>query len=279
MPESCSLGWHPDLPDFRDYTPWNEKVETLLRRLPPLGTQPSHVDWRDRCTPCREAGAVQERGGPVDICVDLLEQCEHRTQGRQVALSRPFVARTAHRLALTKAVPPMSLRAVWKAIVRFGVPDLDEWPGSEDCWNAEPDAFAYGIARDYSELRYIRLDPRGQSGPDTLERVRTFLAAGFMCVFGIPLCTSAGQDGEIGYPTIFDDVRGGRALMAVGYDDRRRVRSDRGCLAVRSGWGCSWGEDGYGWLPYAYVRERLAVDFWTILEPTWLGAGEFKLPE
>lgn len=278
MTVTCRSGWHPDLPDPRDYTPLHEQIEPLLRTLPALGSPPSHADWRSYCSPCRQVAGVHERTGSVHVCVDLLEQYELRVNGRRLTLSQPFVHCTAHRLAQTQGIPPLSLRAVWKAIVQYGVPPLDVWPGQEAAGDDEPDAFAYQSARRYSELRYVRLDSRGQSGSETLDRVRSFLSAGFLCVFGAPLCTSTGEDGEIGYPTVFDDVRGGHALMAVGYDDRRRIRSDRGCLAVRGGWGPQWGEEGYGWLPYTYVREKLAADFWTIFAPDWFQSGEFRCP-
>jgi C1A family cysteine protease len=68
-------------------------------------------------------------------------------------------------------------------------------------------------------------------------------------------------------------------VVAVGYDDSRRIRSDKGALLVRNSWGPDWGEAGYGWLPYSYVKRRLAMDFWTVLKPAWLRSGEFELPQ
>jgi C1A family cysteine protease len=64
--------------------------------------------------------------------------------------------------------------------------------------------------------------------------------------------------------------------LAVGYDDARAIRSTRGALLTRNSWGTGWGDGGYGWLPEAYVKEQLAVDFWTFLRPEWLGSGEFE---
>jgi len=58
----------------------------------------------------------------------------------------------------------------------------------------------------------------------------------------------------------------------------RRIRSDRGALLMMNSWGHKWGDGGAGWLPYTYVRERLAADFWTLLSPQWLASGDFRRP-
>ena len=73
-----------------------------------------------------------------------------------------------------------------------------------------------------------------------------------------------------------DRIRGGLAVTAVGYDDKRRIRSDKGALLVRNSWGSDWGEQGYGWLPYAYIRERLATDIWTIAEAVLAQVGRVR---
>ena len=107
--------------------------------------------------------------------------------------------------------------------------------------------------------------------------VRSFLAAGFPVAFGLPVPTSISRSAEISYRPAFDSVLSGQALLAVGYDDRW-LSSSRGRLLVRNSWGAAWGDQGYGWVPYAFVEERLAADFWTMLRPDWLASGEFTRP-
>ena len=58
---------------------------------------------------------------------------------------------------------------------------------------------------------------------------------------------------------ITEQVIGGHAVMAVGYDDA----TER--FTVRNSWGTNWGQAGYFEIPYAYLDNvYLANDFWTV---------------
>ena len=170
-------------------------------------------------------------------------------------------------------------RAVWKVIARFGAPDERHWPCRAANFRRCPDPFVYQCARQFPGLRYVRLDGPALPGEAVLARLRSVLAAGFACALGVPVCGAVTADPDIPFPTVFDRICGGQAMVAVGYDDHRYIRSDRGALVVRNGWGSDWGEQGYGYLPYAYIRERLAMDLWTLVDPDWLSSGEFARPE
>ena len=65
--------------------------------------------------------------------------------------------------------------------------------------------------------------------------------------------------GYVPLPQPDDSLLGGHAVVCVGYDDSNQQ------FTFRNSWGSGWGDDGYGFLPYAYVLDPgLASDFWTI---------------
>jgi len=270
------LGWQPDLPDPRDWTVGAEEAAAYLGDLPPKTARPERVDWREYCG--EPVDQRQLRASSAFACAGLLQYFERRASGKLIEPSPMFVYKTARRLSHFEGNSPVGLRTAWKAVVRFGAPPECYWPYDPDRVDEEPDAFTHSYSRDYQSMRYLRLDGRGRRGEEVLETVISFLAAGFVCVFGFPVCTSVSAGGEISYPTRFDRVRGGQAVMAVGYDDKQWYRSDRGMFLIRSSWGPEWGDRGYGCLPYKYAVERLAVDFWTLIKPDWLASGEFHRP-
>jgi C1A family cysteine protease len=60
-------------------------------------------------------------------------------------------------------------------------------------------------------------------------------------------------------PKPTENVLGGHAVLAVGYDDSKSA------VLVRNSWGSGWGLNGYFWLPYDYITNpNLADDMWAI---------------
>lgn len=84
-------------------------------------------------------------------------------------------------------------------------------------------------------------------------------------IFGIKVyssffSTNASKYGIIPMPnTKKESLQGGHCIVLIGYDNTKKV------FKFLNSWGTSWGDAGYGYLPYAYVLSKsLSSDFCTI---------------
>ncbi len=98
----------------------------------------------------------------------------------------------------------------------------------------------------------------------SLPQLKGCLAEGFPFVFGFTVYESFESDevragGVVPMPSSGEQVLGGHAVLAVGYDDGTQR------FLVRNSWGTEWGQHGHFTMPYAYLTERnLSSDFWTL---------------
>ena len=153
-------------------------------------------------------------------------------------------------------------------------------------FDIEPSAFLYSFGSDYRAVKYFRLDPPGTTPGTLLNGSRRTWRAGIPSMFGFTVYTSISQastTGKIPYPVLGETVRGGHAIVVAGYDDNMVIKNmpsgpqTTGAFLIRNSWGTSWGDHGYGWLPYDYVLQGLAEDWWTLISAKWVETGQFGL--
>lgn len=286
--DKVGMGWLPDYPDFRDYTPQHESISPLLQQAAPeaaKSTLPPATDLRAWCSPIEDQGALGSC--TANAGTGLVEYFEKRAFGKHLDASRLFLYKVTRNLSHLKGDTGAFLRSTMGALVLFGVPPEEYWPYVIDDFDKEPPAFCYAFAQTYQALSYYRLDPPGTSKQDLLDRIKTHLAGGLPSMFGFTVYSSRSQaadSGRIPYPTPGEKVEGGHAVNAVGYDDNMKIRNSnpggittQGALLIRNSWGSGWGEHGYGWLPYEFVLKGLAQDWWSLVKSEWIDTGEFGL--
>jgi len=279
---SFGLGWLPDYPDLRDFTHETDQIRTVFERAKSRVVKPQKalsgaVDLRTWCAPIENQGAIGSCTAHAGV--GLVEYFETRAFGRHIDASRLFLYKTTRNLLRWTGDMGAFLRTTMKAMVLFGIPPEEYWPYRTEDFDAEPTAFCYAFGQSYQTIRYYRLDPRGVSSSELLNRIKIFLARGYPSMFGFTVYDSiseaATNGGKIPFPGPGDKMIGGHAVDAVGYDDKMKVGDVTGALLIRNSWGDGWGDRGYGWLPYAYVEEGLAIDWWTILKQEWIDTKKF----
>jgi C1A family cysteine protease len=297
------LGWLPDYPSIKDYTKNQDKVAEKLVRLGQKDSiksmlnkvgvlkeapkaVPASVDLREWCSPIEDQGSLGSCTANAGVA--LVEYFEKRAFGKHLDASRLFLYKVTRNLLHWKGDTGAFLRSTMEAMVLFGVPPEEYFPYKIVDFEVEPSAFLYAFADNYKTIQYYRMDPPGTTKPVLLQTIKTYLCAGLPSMFGFTVYNSLNQaatTGKIPYPVPSDKVTGGHAIVTVGYDDNIKItntnsggKQTKGALLIRNSWGPQWGGmGGYLWLPYEYVLNGLATDWWSLLKNEWINTDQFKI--
>jgi C1A family cysteine protease len=290
------MGWLPDYPDIRDYSFGSKELlgkREIHELVSPTGLGkassailPTSVDLRRWCPPVEDQGELGSC--TANAGVGMVEYYEKRAFGKHIDASRLFLYKATRNLAELEGDSGAFIRSTMGALVLFGIPPEKYWPYTDKApeFDKEPNAFCYSFAENYKGIKYFRHDAQGLSEKTILDSVRKSLAASVPAMFGFTVYSSidqAGRTGKIPFPCSSERVVGGHAIVATGYDDKLEIRnadgdvSTKGALLIRNSWGESWGDGGYGWLPYDYVLKELAADFWSMLKQEWVDTRQFTL--
>ena len=224
---------------------------SVVRRLPAV------VDLRRHCPPVYDQlhlNSCSANAIAAALRYDLLKEGRPHVP----APSRLFIyynERVLGGVAGTNS--PVSLRDGYRTITKVGACAERQWPYDQRRFRRHPSAACYRAALRHRAVAYYRVRR-------AISQLRACLAEGFPFVMAMAVHRSMTQaparhTGVLALPTRRDRLRGGHAVLAVGYDHARRI------ITFRNSWGAGWGDRGYGYMPYAFFASAdLTWDFWTM---------------
>jgi C1A family cysteine protease len=268
MPYKVSrFGWVKDTPDPRDL---------LFTASPVLAAKPlpKSADLRPGCPPVYDQGQVGSC--TANSVAGAFEFAQKKQMLADFMPSRLFIYYNERAMEHTTGQDAgAQIRDGIKSVVKQGVPPETDWPYSENISvvTTKPNAAAYTDALQHKVVSYHRISARTSDA--FLNLMKSCLADGYPFCFGFTVY-SAFEGAEVAKTGILkmpdlkkEEVVGGHAVLAVGYDDKTKS------VLVRNSWGPKWGQKGYFWMPYAYISSsKLASDFWTIRGVTGTAAGK-----
>jgi C1A family cysteine protease len=144
-----------------------------------------------------------------------------------------------------------------KCLLNYGICSEYEWPYNISKFADKPPSICYKNALKHKALQVQHIQ-------DDEIHLKECLANGFPIVLGIKIFKSfesenVAQSGNVPMPKPNEECLGGHCVVLCGYNDNKQV------WIMRNSWGVEWGDDGYFYLPYAYLLDsNLATDFWAI---------------
>ena len=235
-----------------------DKRDLRFRVEPVWLSLPSKIDLRPDCPPVFDQGELGSCTANAGVAARMM-------LGRiRFMLSRLFLYYKERELTHTESTDSgATMRDICRALHKYGVCRELYWPYIISNFDVEPPRICDRAAKKLRITAYRSFDHFGPD--DQISQIKQYLAVKRLPVLaGVTIYESfeskeTEQTGVIPVPDPQTEKElGGHALLMVGYDDKAQQ------FIIRNSWGKAWGDAGYGYMPYDFVRKGFAYDFWVI---------------
>jgi C1A family cysteine protease len=213
------------------------------------------VDLRPKCPPVYDQGSI---GSCVGNGVAFCHHFDQIKRGfkNQFAPSRLFVYYNARAIEGTvNEDAGAQIHDGIQTVKQYGICAETIWPYDVSKFAVKPTQPAYVSAEKSQTLKHQQVN-------QTAADIEQCLIEGYPVVFGMmvyedfegPVVAKTGM-----VPMPRGNMIGGHCMVIVGYNRAKQL------FIVRNSWGMKWGDNGYCYVPYAYMLDRReAQDFWII---------------
>jgi C1A family cysteine protease len=150
------------------------------------------------------------------------------------------------------------IRDVMKSAKKYGVTPELNWPYDINKFSWKPSNDIFAIALNHQVKHYAAVK-------DLNSLKHCIGIDGYPVIIGFAVpqnmeSANAAKTGIVNFPAANEQIIGGHAVLAVGYDDATQA------VCFQNSWGTSWGDNGFGYLPYSFWTgtSPLVSDCWTI---------------
>ena len=249
--------------DFQDFSKQMNDSRQQLKNQPiigrnmqeektemPAGERPPLIDHSSSMEPVRDSGSL---GAVVGFTLAYaMEFFIAKQLNKKVIISALYIYYQARKMkGFEKTDSGAYLGDAVTVGMKTGVISEKDWPYKINKFAAEPpksiDKSPHYFIGDASQVK-------------TNEQIIDALANYGPVIIGITVYSSfmkTNKKGIIPMPGVKETVVGGFSICLVGYDDKPQLFKFKNC------WGKEWGENGYGYIPYAYIV-KFSDDGWAI---------------
>lgn len=260
-------GWKRQSPDSRDL-----KIHHLAAVRKLATTNPAVANIRKWCSEVEDQGQLGSCTANAWAGLLQFDENKYRVPGRPpyFNMSRLFIYYNERVLDNTVSQDSgAALRDGAKVLNQYGCCAEYDLPYDITQFTVKPSDACYKVALPNAIHSYYSLD--GTTAAETLNNLKTCIASGQPFVFGFNVYDSFESDamantGIMPMPNMqTEQLQGGHAVMAVGYNDYEQR------FLLRNSWGTAWGlkgiNAGYFTMPYAFISDsNQASDFWTVVK-------------